>query len=97
MATTIQSQIIKITSVETLKDVKIFFQQMNKLYGLAWDPDEDFEDYEMESNDRQNIQKLMNQSFEVCENLKMDIYDFGMKINYPLRKKYGIGTDKIQN
>lgn len=97
MITTIQSQTIKVQSVETLKDVKVFFQQLNKLYGLAWDPDEDFEDYDMELIDRQNIQKLMNQSFDVCEKLKIDIYAFGMKVNYPLRKIGGIGTDKVPN
>jgi uncharacterized protein (UPF0248 family) len=97
MTTTIQTQIIKIKSVETLKDVRTFFQQMNKLYGLGWTPDEDFEDYEMSVADRQNIVKLMYQSFQVCECEKIDIHEFGMKINYPLRKIYGIGTDKIQN
>ena len=94
MATTLASKTIKIKTVETLKDVKTFFQQMNTLYGLEWDPDEDFEDREIEEiADGQKIQSLMNQSFEVCENLNIDIYEFGMEVNHPLRKIYGIGTD----
>ena len=97
MATTIQSQTIKVKSVKTLKDVKTFFRQMNKLYGLTWDPDHDFKDYEMEEKDRKNIQYLVNECWNVCENLNIDIYAIAMKVNYPIRKIYGLGTDKIQN
>ncbi len=100
MKTATEPKWVKIRSIENVNDVKRFFRKMNVLYGLCWDPDEDFEDvenYDIPPIERERIVMLMNQSFEVCEKNNIDIYDLGMEINYPLRKLYGIGTDELQH
>lgn len=69
------------TNIETIEDVRQFAEQL-LAEGLSFHPDDNFEDYiHMESNkpfytpDQAVLRnRLMEQSFEVCEKKGVDIY-----------------------
>lgn len=80
-------QFIMITKINNIDDVKIFFQNLY-LEGVSAHPDDDFNDYvNYETNEASyNMEeatlrnRLMNDSFEICEKVNVDIYDLMMNV-----------------
>ena len=76
-----------ITEIKSIKDVELFAYQITK-EGVSFHPDDDFNDYinfstaeKYYNNEDINLRnKLMNQSFRVCSNLNVDIYDIMYKV-----------------
>ena len=76
-----------VNELSRLEDVKIFFQQiLNE--GINFHPDTDFLDYiNLQSNqptysvaDANLRNKLLEESFEICENEDADIYSIGLEL-----------------
>lgn len=74
--------------IETLGDVKAFFQTLHNKYELAFHPDDSFEDYvsietgtpTFTADEAEYFNILMNQCFEVCERNGADIYLIGLEL-----------------
>ncbi|WP_291128068.1 hypothetical protein [Flavobacterium sp. UBA7682] len=74
--------------IETVEDVKAFFEILHTKYELAFHPDDSFEDYVNIENGAPTftndeaiyLNEVMNQCFEVCEKNDVEIYDIGMQL-----------------
>lgn len=80
-------QFTMITKINNIDDVTIFFQDLY-MEGVSAHPDDDFNDYvNHETNEASyNLEeatlrnRLMNDSFEICEKADVDIYDLMMNV-----------------
>lgn len=74
--------------IETVEDVKAFFETLHNKYELAFHPDDPFEDYvsietgtpTFTANEAKYFNALMNQCFEVCERKDVEIYLIGLEL-----------------
>lgn len=77
--------------IETVEDVKEFFEVLHNKYKLAFHPDDPFEDYvSIESGtptftngEAIYLNEVMNQCFEVCEKNDVEIYSIGLSLINP--------------
>lgn len=82
---------IKSIKIESIQDVKSFFQILHQVYQLQFHPDDSFEDYvSIETGaatfskvEAKYLNELMNKCFEVCEEAHEDIYLVGLSISHP--------------
>lgn len=74
------------SKISTVDDVKAFFNYLIYECRIAFHPDDNFEDY-VSVQDGQSIfpqktsdiyNRLMNDSFDVCEKNGIDIYELGL-------------------
>lgn len=76
-----------ITEIKTINDVKAFATHLVQVENLSFHPDDDFKDYitcDMKpfySKDEAELRnKLMADSFEVCNNKNVEIYELLLPI-----------------
>ena len=79
-------QYTKESVIVTIDDVKEFFNQLVNERQVAFHPDDPFEDYKFGNGRRVFSQeecvvynRLMDESFEVCEKNGTDIYALGLE------------------
>lgn len=73
--------------IKTIDDVKRFFHHLTSERKLSFHPDDDFSDYVFFSNGKPAFttdevkvyNRLMDESFDVCEKAHVEIYDLGFK------------------
>ena len=80
-------QYTKESRIATLDDVKEFFGHLVNERRVAFHPDERFEDYVSREGQETFTEeecaiynRLMEESFEVCEKSNADIYDVGTEV-----------------
>lgn len=81
---------LPITTITSIKDIELFFYCLQANEDLAFHPDDDFKDYVVGNTggvkaytkkEAKTRNDLMQQAFTVCENIKEDIYNIGMKVS----------------
>ncbi len=68
--------------METVEDVKIFFNELVDKYSLNFHPDTPFEDFDVLTKTQvKALNRKMDRAFKICEKEKVDIYGIGLKIH----------------
>ena len=81
--------------IKTVKDVELFFSHIIRDKKINFHPDDDFADYISINNKEHSLSKseveiynrLMDESFKVCDENKVDIYGIGLEITENQLKK----------
>ena len=76
----------KESRIATIDDVKVFFRHLVDELRVEFHPDDRFEDYVSRENYKNTFSleecaiynRLMDESFEVCEKMGVDIYTIGL-------------------
>lgn len=76
---------VNIRKIDSINDVKTFFNQLNIYFGLNWSPDDDFQSYDISDSNKLFLDNMMDKSFQICDNIKIDLYLYGFEINKLLR------------
>jgi hypothetical protein len=84
-------------SIDTIEDVRSFFQLLYDKYDLNFHPDDPFADYVNQKGERlfsdeeaSQLDQVMEKCFEVCETVNVDIYQIGLEVQQDQFKKRGI-------
>lgn len=78
-------------TIETIEDVKAFFETLHNKYELAFHPDDSFEDYvNIESGvptftkeESIYLNEVMDKCFKVCNKEGVEIYLVGLSVSNP--------------
>lgn len=77
--------------IETIEDVKEFFETLHNKYELAFHPDDLFEDYvniatgepTFTKEESTYLNEVMEKCFEVCNRESVEIYLVGLSVSHP--------------
>ena len=72
--------------IKGIENVKDFFNKLNKIFGLNWHPDDEFDDSE--------LNEIMDKSFDYCKVNNIDIYSIAYDSTKNLRLKIAKGIEK---
>jgi hypothetical protein len=80
-----------INKINTVDDVKVFFQYLVNNRSLNFNPDEDFSSYisletgkpSFSTSEIKQYNSMMNDAFEVCQEAGVDIYDLSISCLRP--------------
>ncbi|MCK5020732.1 MAG: hypothetical protein KAS32_27170 [Candidatus Peribacteraceae bacterium] len=75
-----------VDAINTVKDVRAFFNYLIEVEKLNFHPDEDFSDYvstetglsTFSNSEAEHYNSLMNRAFDVCQDVSTEIYDLAI-------------------